>query len=505
MKKEYLYAILISIAVLLLANTSYIVPNLIKKDGLIFLSRGRINAEDTYTYLSTIEQVRQGRILTENQYTSEPQRPLLLRPSYILIGNAARSFNISSLNAYNLFRILFSALFCLVLYKFLSLFFESSTKRLTAYSLILSAGGLGFLLNTINTSWVTNSIDLWVPEGFTFLSFAEAPHFILSVTLLILGFYFFIKYLKSGNTPPLVGTFFVFFALSFEHPFDVIVAVPVLFLTALWSKKSFFESLAIAFFSGIGLVYQFVATKTNPILALWNAQNTLYSPPPTDYVLGYGLLLVLAVIGFNTILDKKDVQSKLILLWVGVTAILLYIPVNFQRRFIEGVQIPLAIAGTFAISKKSLLVIVATIVFMASGSMVKVAWDFQKFSQSPDYYYIDSRNLDGIKWLGTKTTFDDVILSNRYFGNLIPGLIGRKVYLGHQIQTIDFPGKIQKTNEFLLEIDNKKALAFLKENHITYVFLGGDDSITQYGFAPDKKPYLTKIYDKDGVTIYKVK
>lgn len=132
-------------------------------------------------------------------------------------------------------------------------------------------------------------------------------------------------------------------------------------------------------------------------------------------------------------------------------------------------------------------------------------FSYKNDSKESPYYYIKPENLEAIAWLGQNTNFNDVILSNRNFGNIIPGIIGRKVFLGHAIQTINLTDKINETNAFLLEKDDGKAVSFLKENHITYIFLGSNDSMLTYGFNPGGKSYLTKIYDKAGATIYKVK
>lgn len=511
MKKEFFYVFLIAISVLLISNLSYYVPLLARNDGLIFLERHKINSEDVYTYVSTIEQVRQGRFLTENEYTSEPQVPSLLRPSYILIGNFAKAFGLSSLAAYHIFRILFSITFLFTLYQFLYLFFNKSEQRIYAYSIVLFSSGLGFLLS----NWVPGSIDLWIPEAITFLSFSEAPHFILSLTLLLTGFYFFIKYLKTENLSLLLPMFFSFFVLSFEHPFDLVVVVPVLFLTSLWNKKSLVFSSFVAIFSGIGLTYQIYEAVGNPILKVWNAQNILLSPPPINYLVGFGLLVIFGLIGINIFMQELRVEQKFIITWVGVTTILIYFPFNFQRRLIEGIHIGLCMAAVYGIykfierykEKNKKWILIGILVILSLSSLFSVYQDFQTYGNDPKdlpYYYIRPENIEAIRWIGTRTSFNDIILSNRFFGNLIPGVIGRKVFIGHAIQTINFSQKINMTNEFLLETDDKRAYSFLTKNHITYIFLGSNDSMIQYGFKPDEKTYLRKVYKNSGVSIYKV-
>lgn len=523
-KREFIYATFIAVLVLCISNISIIVPSVIKKDSLIFLGRRAINSEDVYTYVSTIEQVRQGRTLVENQYTSEPQAPSLFRPSYILIGNVARIMNISSMNAYQLFRVIFSVIFYVILYQFLSLYFDAPKKRLLAFIIALTASGLGFLF----VNWLPGSIDLWIPEAFSFLSFAEAPHFMLSFTLLLTGFYFFIKYLKKENVLLLLPMFLSFLLLSFEHPFDIIFVVPVLFITALWNKTPFIKSLVIACIGGIGVLYQIFETYNNPIIKAWQSQNLLLSPSPASYLAGFGLLIIFGLFGLQIFTNEQKIEQKLVISWIVVTAFLLYAPINFQRRFVEGVEIPLAIAsatGIFYIIDRykskvkdsvfekdklkiaytSGLLLTVIIIVLSLSSFYVIYRDFKTYttdSKDLPYYYIKPENLEGIQWLSRNSTFKDTVLCNVYFGNIIPGIIGRKVFLGHYIQTIDLNNKIQTANSFLLEKDNKKAVDFLKDNHITHIFLGVNDSMATYGFKPDEKNYLTKEYDKDGVRIY---
>ena len=121
------------------------------------------------------------------------------------------------------------------------------------------------------------------------------------------------------------------------------------------------------------------------------------------------------------------------------------------------------------------------------------------------YYHLSQQEVDGILWLGRRTDAHDVILTNWFISNLIPGFIGRTVYIGHRIQTIDFDKKIGNVNQFLHETNNAKAESFLKTNRITYIYFGIGDSLLSYGFKPDTKSYLSRVYASNGVMVYKVK
>jgi len=72
--------------------------------------------------------------------------------------------------------------------------------------------------------------------------------------------------------------------------------------------------------------YTFWITQADPVLRGWTAQNLTPSPPVWDYVLGYGLVLVLVVPGAVVAARRRSDVDLFLLAWAGVTALLLYAP-----------------------------------------------------------------------------------------------------------------------------------------------------------------------------------
>ncbi|PJA90813.1 MAG: hypothetical protein CO135_04035 [Candidatus Levybacteria bacterium CG_4_9_14_3_um_filter_35_16] len=518
MRREYIFAILISFAVLLFSNLPIIHFNLFPNDNLVFLNRRLTNSQDVYTYVSFIEQAKQGKILFENLFSSEPQTSSILRPSYLLIGNFAKIFNVSSIFTYNLFRILFSLTFCFILYKFLSRFFETEKKRLFAFSLILTSAGLGWL----SFFFPLNSTDLWVPESITFMSFSEAPHFMLSQTLMLLGFYYFLEFTAKKKLLKLIYSFIFITFLTLEHPFNVIVIISSVVVYLLWTGYPRIKTLLIGALFSLGLIFQFFFAYLNPTLKNWK-EASLASPSPEQYLMGFGLLLIFTIFGIEQAFRNKDNELKILLTWIFFTAILIYAPLNPQRRFLEGVHIPISLVAVFGIItifsylRKTLkenagfiLPKIAgfLIIILSLSSFFSIFRDFQTIAKDNPkdyYYYLNPSEPEAMDLIKKRTNSNDVILSNWFYGNLIPGLTGRKVYVGHKYQTFEFDNKVNKINSFLLEKNDKTALSFLQSNKISYIFLGVNDSMLKYGFKPDKKPYLQKVYAKNGVFVYKVK
>jgi hypothetical protein len=501
--KEFITVAAVVLAILFFNNLPLLVGYWGEKQDLKFLGRRLINSQDTYTYIAFIEQAKQGKTLFENLYTTDHQEPRLLRPSYLFIGKFAAISGMSSIGAYHFFRIILGFIFGIILYKFIGVFF--SKHRLAVLVFILTSSGLGFLLGSL----FKDSIDLWVPEAITFMSLAEAPHFILSQILMVFVFWSFLKkrYFLSGLSLLL---------LSFEHPFDLFPILFTLVIILLWERKISLSMIWIFLFAGIGGAYQLFELTSNPVLKAWSSQNVLLSPDPISYFIGFGLLIPLAVIGGEKFLEETTLEKKLIIVWFAAGLILPFFPVSFQRRFIEGAHIPLAILaieGIFFLSKKygklsESVLIGIMILSLSFSSIALVLNDFREINKDTPagyYYYLLDNEITAMNWLKANSQAPDGVLSNWFYGNLIPGLTGRRVYLGHKIQTPNFDERIEKINKFILNTNGQEALKFLEDNNIDYIFLGKNDSIIAYGFEPNEKPYLIRVYDHAGVTIYKVK
>ncbi|MDP3994424.1 MAG: hypothetical protein Q8P91_01150 [bacterium] len=505
---------------------------------MIFLGRRTINSQDTPTYFSFIEQAKQGKILFQNLYTTEEPNPGLFRPSYLIIGQFGRIFNLSSPILFHLSRIPFGFLFFLTAYFFFSLFFTKKGHILTALSILAFSSGVGF----ITGGFIKDSTDLWIPESNTFLSLSDSPHFIFSQTLMLGIFTSFLYYLKTRSRSFLILGGLAAAILSFEHPFDL----PTIFLafglftsTFLLTKSKIPKnylliSSAFLFPSLIGAVNYFFLLKS-PAISLWSQQNVMLSPDFINYLSGFGFLLPLAVVGIIPLLKLDEEKAYLILSWLMSTFLLLYSPVVFQRRFIEGIHIPITILATLGVifllgqlerffqkmreskSKHKIyslpafvkpFIAIILILILSLTSLKSIYNDIQAFSNNKTddyYYYLLPQEFEGMNWISKNIPDDRIILSNWFYGNLIPGFTGRKVYIGHKIQTIDFGKKNSFLADFFTTLSDQERKQFLKEQNINYLFFGKDDYFLRLGdFKAEEKNYLKKIYENQAVTIYSV-
>ncbi len=512
MKRTPIIALLIALSVILFVNLPLVWALVAPRSDLFFLGRRQINSQDMYTYVASIEQARQGKLLFENLLTNEPQTRTLVRPLYAVIGIGARVANISSVSAYQLARVIVSLIFCLVLYLFLCEIFSSQSLRLFAFTLLLTGSGLGWIVGR----WIESSSDLWIPESNVFMSLAESPHFIFSQTLMLLIFFLFLRYLTTQKKVFAVGVVLGAVLLAFEHPFDLLIVGPVLLSTGLLTGVAVIPLLIVVFLTMIGIIYPLIELRLNPIFASEQAQGVSYSPSPMSYLSGFGLVIPPAIAGANTALTKTRPVIRMMLLWASIGILSLYAPVSFQRRLSEGLWIPIAILASLGweqclvrLGKRSRLVrlglsaLVLGVLAISSVRLVISDLQIIRSESTQSYYYsILPDEVAAFSWIKAHASTQDVILSNWFYGNLIPGFTGKRVFIGHKAQTIDFDRKVTEINSFLLEKDPSVAQAFLEKNRIKYIFVAKADSLTQYGFKPDERAYLKKVFDQNGARVY---
>ena len=142
-------------------------------------------------------------------------------------------------------------------------------------------------------------------------------------------------------------------------------------------------------------------------------------------------------------------------------------------------------------------------IFFALSNVYVLANDVLLYqNNSYPYFYLADDYSQAMAWLKNNTNWNDVVLSEEVNGNFIPGMSGRKVYLGHGVETVDYENKKEKVEWFWEkdeESDKKKE--FLAENGIIYLFYS--EAEKELGsFNPENKKYLKAVFRNQTVTIY---
>ena len=211
------------------------------------------------------------------------------------------------------------------------------------------------------------------------------------------------------------------------------------------------HALVLVLFTAPLLGVSFAALYLDPVLRQFTGQNTTLSPPPWDYLLGLGLPALLSLVGLmqlgreGTILTAR--YRGLLVTWLCVGALLLYLPVGFQRRLIEGLQAPvvaLAVAGLYSILPRRLpavrrLTVVGVLALSVPTSLFLLVVTTAGVLEKPWFAFPDRPQVRAMEWLHSQTSPDSVVLAGPEAGGLIPALAGNRVFYGHPFETIRRP------------------------------------------------------------------
>ncbi|MBA3874603.1 MAG: hypothetical protein H0X30_36200, partial [Anaerolineae bacterium] len=372
---------------------------------------------------------------------------------------------------YHLMQIVFNLLFIGVLYRFIAVFIKQPRTRMVALVLAILGGGLGWLLTLLGQSnWLGSPpAEFFIPEGFSWLILLGLPHLALARAALLGGFLFLFQAMESQGTgrsntryAVLAAVCWLVVGLSVPFYLPIIYVILAVWGLFLWiAQRRFPRELLIN--GGIAAVitlpmfaYFTYIFSANPIFAVWSSQNILMSPNPLHYVAAYILLVAFALIAVRWAwrkVAKKGVHAQrfALLFWPLIVPILVYLPLNVQRRMAEPVIVPLAIlaaVGLRFVARKPRWKRVyrpALAMMCLSSVLFLIIITFGSLSQARPLFR-PSSELATLDWLNNHAPADSVILTafdtgklspatNIDSGNLIPTYTDLRPYVSHGPET----------------------------------------------------------------------
>src|SRR5262249_3728167 len=184
--------------------------------------------------------------------------------------------------------------------------------------------------------------------------------------------------------------------------------------------------------------------RSSDVLQEWLRITDTLSPSPIEYVLGFGLVGPLAVLGLVILWSARSRYVSLLVIWIGTQAALLYAPVNFQRRLIEGLQLPLVIAASvaafwltrrFRSRPAARTVVLCGLLLFASitnlGFLIGLLEGSARVRANDDPRRLVSEDLmSSLEWIGRDFDRSAVIFCSYFTGNIAPSVTGLRVFLG---------------------------------------------------------------------------
>ena len=536
--REWQLVILLSLFLIIVTTAPIFYGWLIRPEGKVFSGIHFAAPNDWFVYYSYLEQARRGQLLFINQFSSEPQTPTL-NIFWLAVGQLGRIFDLTPLVTFQLSRILLIPVLVAMVYVFLATLFTNVSQRAWGLMLVFFSSGLGWLLLNRVVTYPRNfaggqfnwPMDLWVPEAFTYLTVHYSPHFIGSLILILLIFWLTWLFGESHKISYAVGGGLAGLVLFAFHPFHVLTVFGVIgsyFLVLTikdkkwrWDLVNYY--LIFGLLSAPAILYYFYLLRTDPVIMQKAWQNLTWTTPVWITAFSYGLLLPLSLLGIFKVFKNKSLTNAwlLVLVWGVVQLLIIYIPVNWQRRMTEGLHLPLALFSLMGfyqiyewskaaqsklarfIYRQRYGLLVLSGLMLVTSNVFQLAVDWYMYTDDRQLSYLEQDLVDAATWLD-QAAGEVVFNSAADIINIVPAYSGKKVYVGHGVETPFFGMKQLEVNWFFRT--NRAAAIekqFLNQRHVDLIFYGPEER--RLGdYAPDTKDYLKEVYRNSQVIIYQV-
>ncbi len=436
------------LVLLLLTLIPPLLGNAWAPDGDAFLFNRPIGWQDRPTNLARIERVSRGEVLIKNPYSAAEGNVGLLRPTYLIAGVLAKG--VGAEPAFQLTRVVFGVLFVLALYRLAVFVFATEVERWFAVLLGTLGSGLSWFTWLLNP----NQVDLfqWCdtiqPEANVFASLMDSPHFVSAHWLLVefvLGLLLALDARRPRYGKALFASATAVAFLLFDRPYQAptCAVLTAIALVLAW-RRGVDRARIVRVGAGI-LVAALIPVGTmvallsvDPTLTHWSRFNQTPSPNPVYYAGAYGLMWAFAAKGAVES-RRVDGQSwRFLVAWAGVLWVLIYVPFSFQRRLVEGWQLPLAflaavrLFGLWASGRR--LLAAGLLAFCCVGTPLLVGADLASYRRAEPEHYVSVELIAGMRWIGEHGSIDAVVLASQEVSRLVPAYSGCRVVNGHRWQ-----------------------------------------------------------------------
>ncbi len=505
------------------------------------------NPDDANVYLSLMRQAHDGHWLFSDLFTSEPQRGLVLNVFWLKLGFFARVTHLSLPFVYHLARVISGWLLLMAVYCLAAQVLESVRFRRVALLLTALASGLGWLLNP--GPGQPNAIDfgpgLIMPEAITFLSLLLNPLFCASMFLLVVTYLAAAHSFARGSLRAAVLAGLAALFLGNIHTYDVIPLAVVLTVYLVYlliarrvGMRAVLTAVLIAVLASPSVIYQVWLQHTGDVSVLVKSINQFPTPQPFYVIFGLGLPFLLALFGFARAARVGNDWARLLAIWFVLGFALIYLPVGFARKLIEGLHIPicllatLALAGWFEVAEapmRRLAWPAAAVLILLSfpsnlfflqrsvGDLVQNNGQERYLAVLVPPLYLSADERAAAAFLSEHARPSDIVLANSRLANYLPSLTGTTVYLGHWSETLEMGRKLGLLRA-VLDASTPEANRenLVRSRGITYLVFDRTplredftaDDLNAGGarvFGPDYSDWLERVFLHGKVAIYRVK
>lgn len=515
-QKDLTWFILIAIAILTFSSIPFFIGKATETPEFRFKGT-YFDTEDYAVHLSMMQAGRLGDWAYKLRFTDEEHSSAYIRLFYIVLGHVSSWIGLNVENTYHLARWIFGFIALYFIYKVCQRILPAQNQARTAFLLAVFGSGVGWIMLFLGVPLEPISpIDFWLIDAYVFFSISLFPSFSFSLALIALALNLLFDYLNTGKKSLILWVSFFAVLSQTTNPIsfavvDLTFAGTIFFM---WWEKHKIEMAHIHALVWLAiaqlplLIYNFLILSHAPVWNQFTTQNQTLSPPFVFYLLGFAPFLLLVPYAVYLAIRESNINFLALSLWVFASISLAYLPVAIQRRFLLGITLPLAILATyglrhliqkipFLLSRENLIYF--TYILFSSISSIYLILGLSLFLKTlpPERFY--PRELDdAMTWLNENAPPNEFVLADIATSQLIAQKTGLKVYIGHEMETINFK---DKKAEMLAFYQGNQPIYWLTNTQVRWVIYGPYERKNSPFFVV---PLTLKLmYNKKGVKIYK--
>ncbi len=463
---------------------------------------------DQLSYLMWMRQAREGGPCYDLM-TADPHPPVTPPLFWLALGKVSRLTGLTVNGTYHAARLVLAAAYLWLLWRVLGLWVRDQAIRLALYAAVAGGSGLGWLVRLGPAHAMP--IDQAMPELWSFSSMLYYPHFTASLLLLAAAMYMLYQlwWAKSGRPVAwwlaLACTALV---LAAVHPYTFVplaaTLVSFIFVPTSYARSSRAARVAAAAALVPGaayLVHMKIVALHHPVLRQWMEQNVLPSPPIFEYILGFGvagiaaLIIIVADLAMALSRDREraealgtplmtpqrpDPAAAFAFVWALAAFWLAYAfpMVPFARRCMEGAHVFICILAAAALGSRIQLLARRKGLWAVAAVTALVTWPMSAIlavdAAGPEAIRV-SRDVAGVwRFIEQALPPDAAIFCRATDGQFIPAVVGRRVFVGHFHLTPHFKTRMRAAAKFFSpSVDNAWRRQVLAESHCGYVLAHG--------------------------------
>jgi hypothetical protein len=464
-----------------------------------------LNPIDGNTYLAKMRQGFEGAWQFTLPYSAEAGDPAPINLYYLFLGHVARWLGAPLILVFHAARLVAAVLMLRALYALCAVTFSNIQSRWYAFLLASFGSGLGWVAIFFGLF----TPDFWVSEMYPFLTAYTNAHFPLGLALQI---YLITHWQKRESFDRIasVKTIILSAVLALVYPFGLVLVGTVIvadFLLQIVLGKStgqaFQQILLLSASGGVIVLYQYWIVVRHPVLSIWNAQNLTPTPPALDMLISLSPAILLAFIGATIAWKSKSIHLSTLFLWILLSLIVAYMPINVQRRMLTGIYIPLSLIAIFALEVMSRkwqrgtgLYVALAVLSIPTILLVLISGLSAVGEKDQSVYFLQSE-IAGYTWLDENTSKDDLLMAAPANGLLAPAYSSVRVLYGHPFETVNANKWLEIVSDFYAHAHNPEGQ--LQELGVDFVLYGAQESAL--GEVP-LLPSWQIVFEEQGTQIF---